>query len=104
MVIAENAQCLPALILLLRAIEARIRLDWETADAFRTTAGHHIPPSPPVTHPATPPGGGGGGSNAPPLWRRSLAKWMRVILDHENFISDLMVSVYILREWSILAG
>uniref|UniRef100_A0A5K3FRL8 TPR_REGION domain-containing protein n=1 Tax=Mesocestoides corti TaxID=53468 RepID=A0A5K3FRL8_MESCO len=90
-VISENPQSLPALVLLLRAIDFRKdRLNWEQANAFRLAAGHLLPPGAQGPQAGIP---GGSVSGAPPLWCRSLVRWIRVALEHEAFLLDLLESL-----------
>lgn len=90
-VASENGQCcLPPLLLLLRAIDfRRERGDYEAATAFRLAANHVFPP--PGQGTPSGPTGGGGGSGA--LWRRSLPRWIRGVMEHEAVVVDLLRSM-----------
>ncbi|KAH9281350.1 Integrator complex subunit 8 [Echinococcus granulosus] len=87
----ENGQCcLPPLLLLLRAIDfRRERGDYEAATAFCVAANHVLPPLGQGA-PGGPTGGGGGGGA---LWRRSLPRWIRGIMEHEAVVVDLLKSM-----------
>ncbi|KAL5970306.1 Integrator complex subunit 8 [Taenia solium] len=90
-VASENGQCcLPPLLLLLRAIDfRRERGDYEAATTFRLAANHVFPP--PGQGTPSGPTGGGGGSGA--LWRRSLPRWIRGVMEHEAVVVDLLRSM-----------
>ncbi|VDM19112.1 unnamed protein product [Hydatigera taeniaeformis] len=88
---SENGQCcLPPLLLLLRAIDLRRqRGDYEAATAFRLAA-NHVFPSSGQGAPSGPAGGANGGGA---LWRRSLPRWIRGVMEHEAVVVDLLKSM-----------
>ena len=82
--VSENGQCLPPLILLLRAIEfRRERGDLEAAGVFRSAVTNHLLPQGAQQQQGNP-------TNSGPLWRRSLSRWIRGVVEHEMVASDLL--------------
>lgn len=84
-VASENNQYLPPLVLLLRAIEfRRERDDLEAAVVFRLAVNSHILPQGTQQQQQQ-----GSPTNGGPLWRRSLLRWIRGVVEHEMVVEDL---------------
>lgn len=84
-------------MLLLRSVDFRraCRGNFEFAERFRSAAAQHMPLQP--QHSLNPPPAPASSSSPlPPLWRISLGRWIRVLIDHEAFIVDILVRLHMM--------